>query len=658
MTPIGKRAEGPDARGAGERRSHQHRDASGRRGRRSGRRGWCGGGAGGALAGLVLLATLLVAPVGSARSPAAEFGDEGARECRGPGPSDRLPEAGHLTRRAAERAGIDVTRYDLALDLRRAEDGLLRGRARLHLRVGDGPRDGTARESGARGRAEGVPLDLVGLRVDSARLDGQPASCRHDGAVVRIRPRTGDGRGAGEGDGSGISPGEHTVEIFYRGRPRDGLVFGEDATGAATVFADNWPNRARWWFPSNDHPSDKATVRFAVRAPEGREVVANGRLVRRGDADGPPGEESWVWETEVPIPVYTMVIGVADFGVARLGEAACELAPRSGDGCADVDVWALPGDSAYGVTRFRRAPRMLDFYAELFGPFPYEKLAHVESGTRFGGMENASAIFYARAPWSEREMGEGVIAHETVHQWFGDSVTPAEWAHLWVSEGFATYFDYVFFGEVDGPEALRERLATDRREILASEASDRPVVDTAAVDLYSLLNTNSYQKGAWVLHMLRGTVGDSAFFEGIRRYYERGREGTATTADVRRVMEEVSGRELGWFFRQWLHEPGHPVLDLDWRQEDDDLVVVVRQRQPDRWPVFRLHPELEVETSDGSFRRPVTLSSRADTFRLDLSARAPGRAAGKADGAIPGAFVERVRIDPERELLWEAADAG
>ncbi len=481
-------------------------------------------------------------------------------------------------------------------------------------------------------------LDLVGLAVDSARLDGEAAACRHDGAVLELAPRA-DGGGETDADAGRLAAGDHTVEVFYGGRPREGLVFGEDARGETVVFSDNWPNRARWWFPSNDHPSDKAAVRFEVRPPEGREVVANGRLVRRGG----DGAGAWVWETEVPIPVYTMVVGAADFGTAVLGEAACGRAPVAPGDCVDVSMWALPGDSAFGRRVLRRAPDMVDAYATRFGPFPYGKLAHVESGTRFGGMENASAIFYARQPWSAGEMGEGVVAHETVHQWFGDSVTPRRWRHLWVSEGFATYFDAVYFGLRDGREAFRRKMRAARDRYLGSEAVGRSVVDTTS-DLYGLLNANSYQKGAWVLHMLRGVVGDSVFRRGIRRYYAGHREGTATTADVRRAMEEASGRELGWFFDQWLRSPGHPRLEAEWWTEADGgapgeagatVVLAVRQVQPDGWPTFRLPTTVAVDRA----RRPearaeVELSGRVDTVRV------------RVEGEVEG-----VRLDPGGRVL-------
>src|SRR5690606_19916934 len=250
-----------------------------------------------------------------------------------------------------------------------------------------------------------------------------------------------------------------TVEVAYEGRPDDGLIIGPNVHGRRTAFADNWPNRARFWFPSIDHPGDKATVAFAVSAPEPWVVIANGE--RRDDvALEPPAPAAgstarrtvWRWATDTPIPTYTMVVGAAEFAIGRAGDAC---AP-SGDRCIETTWWVFPPDTAHAARVFGRADEMVAFYSELVALFPYEKLAHVQSSTRYGGMENVTAIFYdERAIAAGRDI-EGTVAHETAHQWFGDAVTESDWHHLWLSEGFATYFGALFFEHADGVERFRE----------------------------------------------------------------------------------------------------------------------------------------------------------------------------------------------------------
>jgi len=515
-----------------------------------------------------------------------------------------LPEPGIEYRSADDRASVDVLHYDLDVDLTGFADSQFVARATLDLRTAPG--------------SEHLDLDFVGLEADSVRIDGTRMPFARGPDLLRVRPEGG-------------FEAETSVEVFYGGTPRDGLFIGPDPGGHPTAFADNWPNRARWWFPSNDHPPDKATVEFRVRAPEGYSVVANGRLL--GTADG-----VWRWRTDVEIPAYAMVIGVAPFERAELGRAACGEAPRAADGeCAVVSVWALTGGGEYGERRFARAPDMLDFYTEMFGPYPYEKLAHVQSSTRFGGMENSSAIFYAMGGWAEESMGEGVIAHETVHQWFGDHVTPEAWSHLWVSEGFATYFAAVYFGERDGPEAFRSAMDGGRRSIIGSDASNRPVVDERP-DLFGLLNSNSYPKGAWILHMLRSMLGDEAFFAAIRAYYAEHAGGSAGTDDVRRAMELAwGGEDLGWFFDQWAYSPGFPRLEVTSRIADGATLVTIEQVQAADWPTFRLPLEVELRAADGrAERREIWMEGRREMLRFDGSFE-PGE----------------VKIDPDGDLLLE-----
>lgn len=503
-----------------------------------------------------------------------------------------LPEPGTETRPTGDRAHVDVHRYHLAIDLTDPASGEFRGDAWLALTLAAG--------------SEFIELDYAGPPIATVHMGPEEAPFTREGPILRVGP---------------LEPApaarDLRIRVRYGGVPQNGLFFGEDVNGDPAVFADNWPNRARWWFPSNDHPSDKATARFEITVPEGFAAIANGRHVETREA---PDGVTWVWEThpDAPIPTYTMVLGMARFEDRVLGEAACGRAPAVTDGeCVPVSVWALAGDGEYGVERFSRAPDMLDYYTGLVGAYPYEKLAHVESSTRFGGMENSSAIFYARAGWAERRMGEGVIAHETAHQWFGDAVTPASWYHLWVSEGLASYFGPLYFRARDGEAAFRDRMEAARETMLGSDVIGQAIVDSSTNDLFSLLNANNYQKGAWVLHMLRGRVGDEPFFRGIRAYFEGHRHGLGDTEGLRHALEEASGASLEAFFEQWVRSPGVPYLEAEWWQEGDDLYLSVAQVQPREWPTFELRTDVEILRADGyRIRRAIELSEREQTVRL------------------------------------------
>ena len=169
-------------------------------------------------------------------------------------------------------------------------------------------------------------------------------------------------------------------------------------------------------------------------------------------------------------------------------------------------------------------------------------------------MENAGCIFYAENSVTGKGTAEGLMAHEIAHQWFGNSVTENDWHHVWLSEGFATYLTAVYLEKTYGKEKLDEQMKSARNRVLGFyKRSQRPIIDTTVTDLMKLLNANSYQKGAWVLHMLRRKLGDDLFLEGLRSYYKKYRNRNAGTSDFQKVMEGVYKKDLSEFFKQWLY---------------------------------------------------------------------------------------------------------
>jgi aminopeptidase N len=372
-----------------------------------------------------------------------------------------------------------------------------------------------------------------------------------------------------------------TTRVRYRGYPRDGLIIGKNQYGDRALFADNWPDRAHLWLASQDHPSDKATVAFHVQAPLEDQVIANGVLEKIDTL--PYGHAIWNYRLDTPIPVYSMVVGIGRLARTRLADANCAAK------CVPISVWSYPRDSAYAVSDpFRRGTQIVEFFTQLVGPFPYPLLTHVESSTRFGGMENATAIFYDEKRYGTRNLGEAVVAHETAHQWFGDAVTEADWHHLWLSEGFATYLASLWRRHADGDSAFRAEMHAHANEVFGSKNTERPVIDTTDPKLLDLLNSNNYQKGAWVLHQLRGLTGDAAFEAGLRLYYKTYRDSTALSSDFARVMSQASGKDLDWYFRQALTQPGYPVLDVRWKHKGKKLTFDIAETQKPEWGLYRL----------------------------------------------------------------------
>lgn len=420
------------------------------------------------------------------------------------------------------------------------------------------------------------------------------------------------------------------VTVYYRGTPNDGLVIGNNVYGRRTAFADNWPDRAHHWFPCEDHPSDKATVQFSVEVPAGWNVVANGRLVEVDTLA--IGRTVWRWRENRPIPVHTMVVGTGVMSVAVLGDG----------GAVPQTAWTFPEDSAFAVQRpFRRATEMVALLSHVVGSFPYEKLAHVQSSTRYGGMENSSAIFYAERGYSDRTMGEGVVAHEIAHQWFGDAVSQRDWHHLWLSEGFASYFGPLFFELIGERETFANTMVSHRTRYMQSAVVARPVIDTTVDNPFEMLDANNYQKGAWVLHMLRAELGDSIFFAGVRDYYGQFRDSTVLTSDLASVISRRAGRPLEWFFEQWLLQPGYPLLDVDWRYNEAGsfVAITVRQVQQQDWGVFRLRLPVLLQFASGAESQAV----------LDVSAWSQIHEVQAAERPL------RVILDPDDTLLMSVS---
>lgn len=359
------------------------------------------------------------------------------------------------------------------------------------------------------------------------------------------------------------------ITVVYSGVPADGLFIGPNKNGDRVFFGDNFPDRCRYWLPTIDHPYDKATCEFVITGPEAYQVVANGALVESTSLPG--NRRLTCYRESVPIATYCMVIGAARFAVETVGQVAC----------IPIQSWVYAQDRDAGFADYRIAMKPMEFFTWRIGPFSYEKLANVQSKTRYGGMENSSEIFYSERSVSGQGRGESTIAHETAHQWFGDSVTESDWDHVWLSEGFATYLTHVYNEFTYGRDLMVRGLRGGRDLIIKYSARNpqSAIVNPANAKLDNILSTNSYQKGAWFLHMLRRLVGDQTFWKGLSTYYQRFRNGNALTEDFQRVMEEVSGKNLGEFFHQWVYTPGQPSIKGNWSYAGGVLTVEIHQTQ-------------------------------------------------------------------------------
>jgi len=496
-----------------------------------------------------------------------------------------------FTIKAQLPASIDVQQYKFSIQLNDQNDEI-KGQAEVKIKVLN--IDAT------------LSLDLInkgsngkGMTVLFVKENNELLKFKQDSSKLWITPKS-------------KTAGPHTFIISYTGIPANGLVIAKNMYGKRTFFGDNWPNRAKYWLPCNDHPSDKAPVEFIVTAPSHYQVIANGLNIKESVL--PNHLKITHWREEVSLPTKVMVIGVADFAIAQAGTVKG----------VPVYSYVYPENKERGFKDYAYALKIIPFYDKKIGAFPYKKLANVQSKTMFGGMENASAIFY-----SERSVGqpgvESLFAHEIAHQYFGDAVTENSWKHVWLSEGFATYMTNAYTEYTYGADSLKNAMGQQRENIFAFENKRlTPVIDSTVTDNFmQLLNANSYEKGAWTLHMLRRKIGDDAFWKGIQNYYKTYSGGNAGTDNLQVVMEKSSGKDLKVFFDQWLRRAGHPQLAVKWQYDETAkiLKIQVDQKQalaynfPLEFAVNGQKQTLVIEQKNTTLNMPMGI--KPTSFKLD-----------------------------------------
>lgn len=468
-----------------------------------------------------------------------------------------------------------------------------------------------------------VFLDLAspaagkGMTVSSVSIGNAPLPYAH--AENRLRLDLASPPAVGQ---------EITVTVTYAGIPAGGLRLIDNIHGQRTVFSENWPNQARQWLPMIDHPYDKATGELIVTAPAHYRVVANGLLAE--ELDLPNDLRRTHWKQSVPIASWLYALGVARFATHHY--AVVRGIPQQ--------VWVFPQDREKGNEVFElTGRRAFEFFSDWIGPYAYEKLAHVQAAGLGGGTEHASVIFYGEKGVAG---GRAPVVHEVAHQWWGDAVTERDWDDVWLSEGFATYFTHLYAEQFAGRDAFVRGLRNDIATIVAAQKAlpDQPVIHRNISDMRGVLNRLVYQKGSWVLHMLRGTIGTEHFWAGIREYYQRYRDRNASTSDLRQVMERQSGTDLSWFFDQWLNRPGMPKLSGGWRYDAAAKQITIELSQVHTGLPYRLPLQVGIAGATGAPRME----------RIELKDRA-GRFTIAADTEPVS-----VTLDPDSWMLMEASD--
>jgi len=395
---------------------------------------------------------------------------------------------------------------------------------------------------------------------------------------------------------------EFNLSVSYSGAPRNvgfssfswGTLPGQTTPLIATLSE---PHYARTWWLCKDLPEDKAdSADIRITVPSGLTAVSNGLLA--GKRDNGNGTDTFIWQERYPITTYLISLAISqyDYRVEYFHSSPADSMP--------VEYYITPqkSDNAFAPgTGLPQTIQMLTVFSGLFGPYPFvnEKYAQVEFFWG-GGMEHQTATSLTVGASG---VSVYLVAHELAHQWWGDMVTCRDWRHLWLNEGFATYSEALYLEALYGSQALQDYMnQIDRLQRTGQPFSGRVYRDNIA-DPYALFDITVYDKGAWVLHMLRNVAGDKLFFDMLKAYgADPGLQyGTAATEDFQDICESVYGDDLDWFFSEWIYGYGRPYYQYGWTsaQEADSFRVTVDITQTQPAP-FTMPLEIFVHSAGGT----------------------------------------------------------
>jgi aminopeptidase N len=410
---------------------------------------------------------------------------------------------------------------------------------------------------------EAVPrltLDAVDLEVSRVeRLSGEPHAvrelpfaARQEKLEIEFEPPI-------------AAEASATFAVRYRVvKPRHGLFFVKPTAEHPEKIAQAWTQSqdqyARYWFPCLDYPDEKQSTSTTIVVPKGMFALGNGELVERRDEDG---RTIFRYRQDVPHSTYLVTMVAGPFAEVASGKAGRNAVP--------VYYYVLPGREGDGERSFGATPKMLELFERRTGtPYPYARYSQIAvTDFIFGGMENTTATTQTDRTLHDETAhidfsSDPLVAHELAHQWFGDLLTCRDWAHAWLNEGFATFMEAVWreadLGYDEYIYDIFECLTAYLRE--DSDRYRRPIVCNTFLDPIEIFDRHLYQKGAAVLHMLRGELGDARFWRAIAQYVRDNAQRNVETIDLVRAIERATGRNLRGFFSQWVHRGGHPKLEV------------------------------------------------------------------------------------------------
>lgn len=346
------------------------------------------------------------------------------------------------------------------------------------------------------------------------------------------------------------------IEIFFRGQPgNDGFGGFFDRQGFIYTVGEGIytypPSMTHFWIPCKDVPWDKAQFHFRISVPAGLFVGSNG-VLKAVEKDSVSGLLTYLYEGKHPMATYLAALAIAPYQVLR-------DSVRLQSGRMMPLYYYVPSVLMERAERdFSTVPDMVRIFEERFGPYPFEQYAMAVAPMR-GAMEHQTMTTYSNSLLTGDMRFEAVVAHELAHQWWGDWVTLRDWEEIWLNEGFASYGEIIYF-EARWPEKDVRNLLREKAFQYFQEVEDFGAFPVAKPDF--MWGATVYEKGAWVLHMLRDQIGEERFWEVLRRYGDRFAYGNARIGDFMTVVNEVTGQNWDWFFLQWLYRPDFPQVTI------------------------------------------------------------------------------------------------
>lgn len=454
---------------------------------------------------------------------------------------------------------------------------------------------------------DSVRLNAVDMRIKSVHLNGKTLKYHYNGKILTINL----------GHPYNLTD-TLTYSIHYSTQPKKGLTFITPNKAYPHRNPEVWSQSemedARYWYPCHDYPDDFSTSEMIVTVPQNWQVISNGAL-KSVKTLKTKHEKVFHWVESKPHVIYLNSVVAGKFNKYETNY-----------GKIPIYFYSEPEYGKKAVTNFSREPDILKFYSNYTDvPYPWEKLAITTvSNFIWGGEENVSAITLEdntlHGPDADPQVNSTrLIAHETAHQWFGDMVTCRSWAQSWLNEGFATYFAALYTKHYRGKSAFQYVMYQDHQNTISADNQIRkPTVYYryhAPVDMF---DTYIYQRGASILNMLRGYLGEALFRKAIHHYLEEFKFKNVDTHDFANAIREATGYNMKWFFKEWLYKGGHPVFDVKYHYDNSKHLLKLNVEQTQKvdslTPVYKLPVTIQIVTPDKKMEKKVWIRSKSNTF--------------------------------------------